>query len=154
MSYKVNYTDDIFYINSLIKLLREGLALNLDEDYFLDKTVEDIFFVDSILERIFSSLKEAENLVQRKSYLKELMRAQKQFVNLLEDICTNKFAMSELVSHFFEKFRHSSDIHSDNIREIQTLLTAKSSTPSREYMISQEEYLFLLQDDEENEEDT
>ena len=58
MSVKVHYEDNLFFLHSILRTLESGLRLDIDPEYFKDKILEDIFFIDASLMRTFSALKE------------------------------------------------------------------------------------------------
>ena len=64
MKSKIHYEDDLFYLNLQMKWLREGLRPQIDADYFQDKFLADLRFVDATLDKVLSTLKENPNLTQ------------------------------------------------------------------------------------------
>jgi len=150
MSMKVHYEDNLFYLTILIKNLKTGLALDIDPEYFIDKIIEDIFFVDSSLVRSFNSLKANPHLIKRKEYLRALLRAKKVFIDFLEEVVNGKLAFSPNLEPFFPKFRNSLSEHIRDSSEIHALLEEPSATEEPENdIISPTEYQFLLEEDEE-----
>jgi hypothetical protein len=65
MTTKIHYDDNIFYLDSMVKTVKSGLSLDIDPEYFIDKVIEDILFLDSALLRTFASLKANFYLIKR-----------------------------------------------------------------------------------------
>jgi hypothetical protein len=149
MAKKIHYQDNLFYLITLIKNLREGFSLDIDPEYFTDKVIEDVFFIDSCLKRIYSALKSNSYLVNRPDYLKNLLRAKKAFNDFLEQIINSKFAFCVHIEPFFAKFKSSMVEHIRDMTEISAMLEPKKQEDAGDPdVISQDEYRFLLKDDE------
>ncbi len=150
MSMKVHYEDNLFYLTTLIKSLKTGLTLDIDPEYFIDKIIEDILFVDSSLVKSFNSLKANPHLIKRKEYLRALLRTKKVFIDLLEETVSGRLAFSPNLEPFFPKFRISLSEHIRDSSEIHALLDEQPATEEPENdIISPTEYQFLLEEDEE-----
>jgi len=149
MSMKVHYEDNLFYLTTLIKNLKTGLTLDIDPEYFIDKIIEDILFVDSSLVKSFNSLKANPHLIKRKEYLRALLRTKKVFIDFLEETVNGKLAFSSNLEPFFPKFRFSLTEHIQDSSEIHALLEQPSAIEEPDGdVISPAEYQFLLEEDE------
>ncbi|MFP4362577.1 MAG: hypothetical protein ACLFR1_01780 [Spirochaetia bacterium] len=150
MTQTVHYEDNLFFLSAQIKTIREGLTLDIDENFFIDKVVEDIFFIDATAEQLFSMLREKNHLIHRTDYLRKLMRVSKQFVKLLEDILQEELSFASYLGPFSQKFQTAKSIHQSNITEIRTILSKTiRSQKEEEDMVSSEEFNFLLQPNDE-----
>jgi hypothetical protein len=77
----------------MVRVLKNGLTLDIDSAYFLDKVVEDLLFIDTALSKIFAKLKENTHLIERNEYLRNLMLAKSSFSDLLEDLAESKIGL-------------------------------------------------------------
>lgn len=149
MAAMTNYEDNIFFLNTIVKTLRSGVTLDIDPDYFREKIVEDIFFVDSSLARIYSSLKENVHMIRRTEYLRDLMRAKKIFVDFLSEILDGEMAFSPHLDSYFSKLRAARSEHLADIQAIHNMLDEpEMAEPEEADTISKAEYQFLFQNDE------
>jgi hypothetical protein len=147
MATRVNYDDNLFYVTSVIRTLRSGLALELDVDFFQDKIVEDIFFVDRILEQIYEALRVNSFLINRKDHLHELMRAKRNFADLLNEILEESGPFAAHLAGFAPKLSEARERHVNDITDIQNAMDAPADTEDQQAIVSQDEYRFLLQNE-------
>jgi hypothetical protein len=150
MAERVHYNDDLFFISSQIKCLGHGLSLEIDADHFLDKVIEDIFFIDGALGKIYASLKSQGLLIHRHEYLKNLLRAERSFVVFLTAILGGDFPFTAHLETFFGKIKTSRSRHGQSIAEIENLLQGETTdSDDGENLISDQEYRILLTEPEE-----
>jgi hypothetical protein len=149
MTEKIHYEDNIFFLNSMVKTLKNGLSLDVDPEYFIDKVIEDVFFIDSTLARVFASLKENPYLIKRTDHLRSLLRVKKVFIDFLEEIFEGKLAFAVNLEPFFPKFRAARNEHIKDAAEIHALIdNPPPIEPSDDDIISAAEFQFLLKEDE------
>ncbi len=149
MAAKVNYSDNLFYLNSATRLLRSALQLELDADYFGDKVVEDLFFIDRTLLRIGEALMTNVYLINRHEHVKELIRAKRSFADLLGELIDDKLPMSQAFDQYRSKLFGCRDEHIAGIADLQSTLEARVRSTEPEQVLSEDEYRFLLQNDAE-----
>jgi hypothetical protein len=154
MTARVNYDDNIFFVQTMIKTLRSGLALDVDPELFKDKALEDIFFIDSTLMRILTQLRDNPNLIRRSEYLKALLRAENTFLDFLADILAAERPLAASLTPFSHKVRACRSSHQTTRTEVQTMLHRPEDHAPEEDVVSQEELGFLLQEDEDEDEET
>ncbi len=143
----MNYEDNLFFLNVLIKTLKDGMSLDIDKEYFLDKMVEDIFFIDRTLEKIHVSLKENPLLIKRPEYMRQLLRSKKAFASFLQDIVEGKFEFSAHLEPVFQDLHASRAEHLKEISEIQAQLQKAGTISDDQDIVSEEELKFLLEED-------
>jgi hypothetical protein len=151
MATKVNYEDNLFYLISLTKAIGNGVQLELDRDYFRDKVVEDLLFIDRTLQQIYDSLSTNTFLINRKGHLRELMRAKRAYADMLDDVVNQKGQFARELEQFAAKFSGARDQHIRDIADIQGLMEAGRKEEHTEDIVSQDEYRFLFQNDENDE---
>lgn len=148
MSIKIHYEDNLFFLIIHMKALKSGLALDIDSEYFIDKVIEDILFIDGMLAKTFTSLKGNTYLLKRSDYLRGLHRAKKAFIDFMNEIIEGKLAFSPNLTPFFPKFAAYRDEHLRDCSEILALLKepVQEETAGGD-VISGKEYEILLEND-------
>ncbi|MFP3960557.1 MAG: hypothetical protein ACLFUX_10340 [Spirochaetaceae bacterium] len=146
MKTRMSYDDDIFFLQTMIKTLRSGLALEIDADLFKEKVLEDVFFIDATLMKILSALRENPNLIRRSDYLKALGRAQNAFIGYLEDLIAEERPLAQTLSPHAGKLRDCRDSHRRSSSEVQEMLHHPDAHSPEEDVVSREELSYLLSD--------
>jgi hypothetical protein len=75
-------------------MIRDLLILDTDPDLFLDKTMTDIEFIDTVLEVLLKNLIENTRLIQRNEQFYNLHETEQQFVSVLRDFSSGKSSVS------------------------------------------------------------
>jgi hypothetical protein len=147
MGKRINFEDNIFVLNTRIRGIRDLLLLDVDPDFFLEKTLDDLEFIDNTLSILLDNLTGNERYIERGE----------QFHNILE---TERF-LSEVLQTMFSgdgtvsvgKFPVIQDRitliwnHSlDRCRIIESLLFEKTEVTSAEPLVSRDELSELLKD--------
>jgi hypothetical protein len=86
MNKRVNLQDSIFILNGRLKILRDLLTLDPDPDLFLEKTVDDIEFLDRALEALLEQVRNNGHILERNEVLDYLFDLEWDFSQILEDI--------------------------------------------------------------------
>jgi hypothetical protein len=85
MNKRINFEDNIFILNGRIRMIRDLLILDTDPDLFLEKTIEDIDFIDKTLETLLENLIENKRLLERDVEFDNLSDLEWQFARVLSD---------------------------------------------------------------------
>ena len=151
MGVKVHYEDNLFFLHSILRTLESGLRLDIDPEYFRDKILEDIFFIDATLMRTFSSLKDNSYLINRAAYLRSLRRTVRAFAEFIGRLIGGDLGVSSLVESYRDRLTSTLNAHHKAIRDIDGMLDRLEPDEEASNVISSEEYGFLLSgaDDEE-----
>ena len=150
MAKKIHFEDNLYYLSTIVQTMKGGLSIDIDPDFFLDKTIDDLFFADSMLAKTYSLLKENAYLIRRAEHMRSLLRAKRLFTEVLESILKNEFPFSSYLEQYFPKLQASLKEHSQDIREIQdTLLSAQDEAIEDEDLISEVEMRYLFTKDQE-----
>jgi hypothetical protein len=83
MNKRINFEDNIFILNVRIRMIRDILVLDADPDLFLEKTMEDIDFIDSTLGALLGNLIENKRLLERDAEFDNLSDLEWQFSQML-----------------------------------------------------------------------
>ena len=79
----INYADNLFILNTRIRLISDLLLLDADSDFFLTKTLEDIEFIDRISELLLDKLQKNSELVDRDELFYAFYETENRFYNVL-----------------------------------------------------------------------
>jgi hypothetical protein len=85
MTKHINFEDNIFILNVRIRMIRDLLALDADPGLFLDKTIDDVEFIDHTLDTLLGILMENSRLLERDEELDNLSSLEWQFSRVLSD---------------------------------------------------------------------
>jgi hypothetical protein len=86
MPQKIHYRDDIFLLSMIVKTLDACVTVEADAEYYRDRVVADIFFVDSTIRVMSEVLTRNPHLVSRSEYLKLLERVSSDYLRALEKL--------------------------------------------------------------------
>jgi hypothetical protein len=90
----VNLQDNIFLLNSRLKILRDTLILDADPALFLDQTLEDTEFLDRSLETLLEYLRTQDRLFGRGEILGYLADLEWDFSRFLTELSTGRGSIS------------------------------------------------------------
>jgi hypothetical protein len=145
MPAKIHYGDNIFYLETFIRTIKNGLALEIDQEYFGARLLEDILFLDSSLNKIHASLKANAHLIRKSDYLRALLRAKRNFAGILKTIVTEKPPGAACLQTNFSKLKICEAQHIRDIEELRSAIEIRAKDPAPESdVISGEEFRFLL----------
>ena len=148
MATRVNYDDNLFYLMTLTRALRSGLQLEIDPEYFRDKIVEDIFFIDRTLELVYEALRTNTYLINRRDHLRGLMRAKRGFADMIDEILDRGAAFAEHLEGFRAKLTGARERHVADIADIRASMESSPNEDDQQTIVSQDEYRFLFEHDE------
>ena len=146
----INYEDDIFYLAHIVKKLSDGIKLDIDPHSFKDKIYEEILFINNTTGNLFNSLKKSQLKINRDLLLKNMLRLNRHYSNLLNDIINDNCSFTKYLQDYVDKLSSIQGQHAEYIEEIEDLLSeiSKGSNGDQE-IISEEEMRILLTDNEE-----
>jgi len=104
MAKRIHFEDDIFHLLSRIRMQRDALELDLDPSLFLDKTFDELEFIDSCLDKLLRSLLENERLIERQNQLLNLSESEEQFSDLCTAMQAGKGTVAEALVPFSDRF--------------------------------------------------
>jgi len=151
MKAKIHYEEDLFFLNLQMKWLREGLRLQIDADYYQDKILADLRFVDATLDKILSTLKENANLIRRAEYLYNLVKVEGTFVELLGEVLGGTGDIHEALGPYRNELLQRRESHDADIHEIRTLLRLVNQEDEKEDLITNDELSLLTRTDDDPE---
>ncbi len=144
MKKRINYGDNLFLLTLILKDLTAAARLNVDPDIFLDKLVEDIFFLDSTIASIHEQLSANPHLLDRLEHMKSLQNVSQAFGRLLGDLRGRRLPLGEHLAHFDEKFELLRQTQDGIVRATSRVIQEASASPPEESRAVSEEELRLL----------
>ncbi len=148
MTRKINYEDDIFTLSLLVRTLRDVLKLEIDPEFFKERVVTDITFLDSSINKVYQSLVESPFFLKRSDHLKSMQKLKRSFAGLLDDIAGRRTPFAEFLAGIEERCRGLSEAHTRDAQEIRSSLS-QSGVMEEEHMVSEDEFKILLSPHEE-----
>jgi hypothetical protein len=94
MSKQINFEDNIFILNTRIRMIQDVLILDADPDIFLDKTLTDVDFIDAALGVLLRNLIENTHLIERNGQFYNLHETEQQFLKVLWDLANGPGTVS------------------------------------------------------------
>ena len=149
MGYKINYEDNIFFLNSLIKTLQKGMNLEIDPEFFRDKLVEDLLFLDQSLMQLFSSLSSSRFLISRHQHLRDLQRTMSLFIDLLDSILDGKLEFAPQLKSAGVRLKSCRLEQHKCCDDIRAMISDSPPEDEHEDTVSQDEFRLLLTPDPE-----
>ncbi|MCD6342409.1 MAG: hypothetical protein J7L76_01345 [Spirochaetaceae bacterium] len=152
MAEKIHYDDNIFFMTALIRTLDDAVNLSIDADYFADKVLEDTLFLDTSIQKLYSSLKENTHLIRRDAYLHSIMKLKKAYGRLLENLLSTNGNFDTSFETMRPKIRRIAASHLNDVNEVRKNLNEVEKVKVDNDMISYEELNFLMSPMEESSE--
>ncbi|NNM53805.1 MAG: hypothetical protein HKM05_03685 [Spirochaetales bacterium] len=126
MQNQIHYEDDLFYLTLVIKNLREGFRLPLDREFFREKFLFDLRFLQETLLRFTDTLKQNSLLIRRAEYLHSLVKVEGDFVRLVTELLQNQLLFSEYLEDFSDELARYQAEHREIETDIRGLLKVLS----------------------------
>jgi hypothetical protein len=146
MNKHINLQDNIFILNSRLRILRDTLVLDADPSLFLEKTLDDITFMDHALEVLLGQIRNNTRIFERNEVLDYLADLEWEFSRVLGEFSTGS---GDLSAASFPAIQ-------DRIRSLQELGTERrraigeerksTAAPAVEHTVSSDELNALLKD--------
>ncbi len=132
MGKRIHFEDDIFYLNTRIRNLSDMLSLEADPDFFLERTMDDLAFIDSCLGIILRSLLANEKFIEREEQLLNLAETEEYFQILLKNILSGRNGLCLGLQSFSDRLnelRLGSAQRATEIESVSTYTNHESEDP-------------------------
>jgi hypothetical protein len=146
MNKQINFGDAIFILNTRIRMIRDMLILDADPDFFLDATLSDLEFIDTVLGELLKGLIENIHLIDRNGQFHNLHETERQFIGVLWDLANGPGALSVAS---FPALQEKVGLIREHSLERQQVIEQSFSIdkgPSSEPVVSSDELNELLRD--------
>ncbi len=149
MAKKINFKDNLFHLARNLDRFSDGLMLDLEGDFFLDKLVDDILFFNSAIAKIYTILEKNSNMSEYCEQMRNLYTVHKKYIAILSRIIQGQTCF---VNQFFQFRQKFSEILRENEGRQEQIYTALDSAakPLQEAndVVSRDEMSALLQSSE------
>lgn len=144
MLQNIVFQDNIFQLVRSIDALREGLLLDLSADYFFEKTVDDMLFFDSAIQKIFRQLTENRRIAGFLTIMQNLHSCDRRFIQLLDAVIAGNTAMSERFPPIVPKLNAMRDNHGTLAKSMAESIANSDVSGDSDDIVSRSELSELL----------
>ncbi|MDR1971488.1 MAG: hypothetical protein LBQ46_06160 [Treponema sp.] len=146
MNKRMNLQDNIFILNSRLRILRDLLILDADPSLFLEKTIDDIDFMDHALDTLLEQLQHNGRIFERDEVVDYLSDLEWDFSQALGDFSGNPGPISAASFPVIqERLRALQDRSAERRRTLDET-RSRSGAPVMENAVSSDELNELLKD--------
>ncbi|MDR2499788.1 MAG: hypothetical protein LBD37_01745 [Treponema sp.] len=147
MSAHINFEDNIFIITMKVRVIRDLLLLDADPDIFLDKTLEDIEFINHALDLILNALMNNNRYIERDEQFHNLSETEWKFTHVLTSLASgdSNFTAQELPG-IREKVSAIRAQAAERRKTLETLFINNVNKPLAEPVVSVDELSELLKE--------
>lgn len=146
MPKRINIEDTLFFLQSRIKLLADGLLLNLDPDLFLESYLQDLDVLQSNLDFCIEAIQENEKYIDWEEQVQNLVDLEEDLEILLDNLIMgtgNIGAACLPISEKLEIYKASSKKRKG---QLEQLLAMHPAEQDQGMVVSPQELRELLQD--------
>ncbi|MDR1353217.1 MAG: hypothetical protein LBK05_08040 [Treponema sp.] len=147
MNKRINFEDNIFILNTQIRVVRDLLLLDADPGFFLEKTMNDLEFIGSTLSVLFDNLATNEKYIERNEQLHNLLETERSLSGVLQTIVSGDGAFSaDKFPAIRDRITPVLNRSLDRCKTIEGLSFERPDTASMEPVVSRDELSELLKD--------
>jgi len=124
--------------------LHDAIRLDVDIEYFADKILEDILFINASIQKIYDSLKNNSLLIQRNVYYHSIMKLKEAYVRFLDELNSADGKFNNSFENMRTKFKLMSE---NNLKDLQDIKDFIGGTEARRVegdTISRNELHYLM----------
>ena len=143
MTTRIHFNDNVFLIQSQLQSLKHGLYSEVDPQFFLDKLLDDFFFIDSTLIQLYKTLQNNSYLVQKKEYLRTLLHCKQEFLSLAHTLVSGSCNFSQHCKPYMNKIHNTIQNQEKEYEEIRSFFSNEQEEID-ELGLSSTEYEMLL----------
>jgi hypothetical protein len=145
MTKRVNYEDNIFFLNLILKQVSAAFKLNIDAAVFKDRIVEEIRFLDTASDEMFQALQNNSLMIDRWEHLRELQKLNRSFVALMEEIVAGKHPLAQALEDSVPLVERLLEARRSQLQRIRDLTASyQMAQGEAEQIVSEAEYRYLL----------
>jgi hypothetical protein len=147
-----SYEDSIYFLQSLIRTIADGIALDVDPNMFREQIGDTIVFIDGGLRRISQMLVENRFLIRRIDYLRDLLRVKSDFEQLVDSLRHERTAFAIHLRRLRPAFDRMYTEQREEDERIEAVLRTVDDEPEEaEDTVTSAEFQFLLNDEADGE---
>jgi hypothetical protein len=147
MNKQINFEDNIFILNTRIRAIGDLFLLDVDTDSFLEKTLDDLEFIDNTLTALLDTLNGNKRYIEREEQLHNLLETEHSLSNIVrtiisgdEVISINKFpAIQDRITRVWNNVL-------DRLKIIDNITNGADKVHAAEPLVGHDELSELLKD--------
>jgi hypothetical protein len=143
----IHYQDDLFFLSVQVKSLDSVLSTEADPEYFLDRLVADLSFLDGALRNFGAMLVQNVLLIDRPEYLKLLERTVRSFAEILDKLIESKYPRAAAFAPRAQLLGEIRAAQRALLSELGGQLSSSLSGEAETDHVSQDELSGLLRED-------
>ncbi len=144
MLQNIVFQDNIFQLVRTIDTLREGLLLDLSPDYFFEKTVDDMLFFDSAIQKIYRQLTENQRIAGFLTIMQNLHSCDRRFLQLLDAVLSGNSAMHDRFPPLVPKLNAVRETHRNLVASMADSIAKSDFSGDSDDIVSRNELSELL----------
>ncbi len=150
MSEKVHYEDNLFYLQTEIDTLLNGLKLSIDSEFYASRIIQQIFAIDAVLDKHYKLLRENPYLIRRNDFLFSIQKIKTKLAVLIERAEEKKGFFSEKDKERFPELKRRMASHLEDVQIIRKEISLSINSASEDNSsLSSSDYELLMQQGEE-----
>ncbi|MDR1411326.1 MAG: hypothetical protein LBI91_03885 [Spirochaetaceae bacterium] len=147
MNKRINFEDNIFILNTRIRVVRDLLLLEADPGFFLEKTLNDLEFIGNTLSALFDNLVTNKKYIERNEQLHNLLETERSLSEVLQTILSGDGAFSAgKFPAIRDRISPVLNRSQDRYKTIEGLSFEKPAAAAMEPVVSRDELNELLKD--------
>ena len=144
----IYYDEDLFYLNELIHTISDGFRLDLQSELFIDKSVDDIMFVENTIAILYGALMENELVIKRAEHIKRLVQTKVKFAEMLDEVVRGDHGFGDKIAPFYSRFREmAAGQRGRSESAMKELRSTKNIEMNEPDVVSEQEIRFLLMEE-------
>jgi len=147
MPQMIHYQDDLFFLSVQVKALASVLSTEADPEYFKDRVLGDIAFLDGLLRSFGSMLSKNALLIDRTEYLKLLERTVRTYSGILEKLLGKEYPRAAAYEPEASRFRECLAAQRELLSALGGELSSSLAGDAETDHVSQDELSGLLRED-------
>lgn len=146
MSKRIHIEDTLFFLQSRIKLLSDGLVLTLEPDLFLESYLQDLDHLQACIGSCIHAIQENDKYIDWEEQVKNLIDLEDTFAALIEDLMQGKGTLGVAFMPISEKLDHYKTLSKERRQQLNQLLSIHPEEQDNGMVVSPQELRELLQD--------
>jgi glucose-6-phosphate 1-dehydrogenase len=146
MSKRIHIEDTLFFLQSRIKLLSDGLVLTLEPDLFLESYLQDLDHLQACIGGCIHAIQENDKYIDWEEQVKNLIDLEDTYAALIEDLMQGKGTLGAAFIPISEKLDQYKTLSKERRKQLEQLLSLHPDEQDNGMVVSPQELRELLQD--------
>ena len=147
MARRINYDDDIFFLELRLRHVRQSAKLDLNDYPYLGRLLDDLRFIDSGIRSLQASLVEARQLTARGEHLSQLASLAAKSARFLDELRYDTSPLAQRIDREGGDLVRLGEAHAGLAESMRAEAAGAGDSASDEQQVSPEEMQHLLLDE-------